>query len=413
MVRTAKKKKNIVEIIHKTFPALNIALAAYLLLLVAKIAGIDVYLDTVKERAVAVIEKQDADHIVSECKGQALTGCYRDKLVNLINKHNFSYALKTLAFIQQEDPATRPCHVLAHYMARAAVAKHPQNWLELLDVVKISDCGGGFLHGIFEGYMGFDPSFELTINSANTICGRYKSDPEKIMSCYHWFGHVFMLDERGNLESSLPRCVGAIPQQYSFNCYDGVFMEFIYQHMLLDHGISTSLNISQEYITNILIPTCLKYAGTTEGVACWTEVGEPHMNVSDFDPAYARDGCKRAPSDKERLVCYEKAETIIALQPKFSSPELLVNVCERFREGESEDGYRDCLRHMIGGFAHYPPDYATRAITLCTYTRAAYRMVCFQSVGNSYTSVGYSLQDRKRICKDVEDEFKSACVGPQ
>ena len=351
-MKEGKTRKKI-QRIRKIIGFINVLLLSFLLLLFWHIMDMDVYLEMAESSIDSIFQERDANRIVALCKGQPLYTCYKDRLVEIVQKYNFSYATQVLAAVQMSDPETQPCHVLAHYMARAAVNKDPENWVGLLDKVDISDCGGGFLHGTFEGRMGYDPSFAINTESANSICGRYRHNVEKSMSCFHWYGHVFMLETSGVLEAALPQCEGILPRERVFNCYDGAFMEFIYQPMLLEHGISKSLQVTEEYISSRLIPTCLKYADTEKGVACWTEMGEPHMNISGNDPASVREGCNKAPTVKERKACYNKAETVIALRPEFTTAEKLVSVCESFRGDSDFEGYRDCLRHMIGGFAHY------------------------------------------------------------
>jgi hypothetical protein len=356
-----------------------------------------------KSSSVKSTNYDSAAEIAQMCANESdKQGCYKKELVALTKNLGFSNAEKTLYALQDIDEFTKSCHVLAHYMAREALNIDPDKFLELVDSINVSVCGSGFLHGVLEAKLSFDPTLKVDGNLADEICNRGTDEYRKRM-CAHFMGHLFLVDTNGDVPQALPVCDTVI-QQFKFDCYDGLFMEDHQKLALAEHQIVPEPQYTPQYL-EALENNCQKY-GDVAANACWTEIAEVAAKTYSYDPAKIYESCMKAKSPSSQNACYYKGGTVVVTYP--IEPELpkLLSICKYYENNESQ--YQACTNNMISSLMYYSPKYTSRAIKICSQV-ASPQDWCFKQVGSYLAQFVKSKEERSVLCQTSPKEYKPLC----
>lgn len=346
----------------------------------------------------------EAERIVSVCREKKWHECYKSELVGLTREKGLRFGEIALSFLQDIDPESRNCHVLAHFMAREAIKRDPSQWKILLDSINVGACGSGFLHGILEARIGIDPSLKVDAALAEEICG-IGNDAYKKRMCFHFMGHVFLVDTEGDISAALPQCRRVSIFQFRYECFDGLFMEDHQKLALAEHGSAPLPDITQSYVEK-LSSECRKYS-REEGQACWQEMGEIYAKLYSYNPSKVYEGCGKAPTGVERQSCYLKGVVVMAVYTGFDTEIALREICAPY-SGKNET-YRSCIYTALSSFMFYSPKYIDRGIILCASLIADHQQDCFKTLVDALKAVVPSSPEQKFYCERVPVAYRRLC----
>lgn len=346
-----------------------------------------------------------AEQIARSCAIKRSESCYTDELVSLVKK-NFALAEQALTALQDIDPSTKSCHVLAHYMGREALKKDPSQWLALTDAVDVLACGSGFLHGVLEGHLSASPGITLTSALSQEVCDRGQDSYRKRM-CTHFMGHFFLVDTSGKLDEAFPQCQGVNPA-LRFDCFDGMFMEDHQKLALAEHKIFPAPEYTAAYAKS-LEKGCGRYQDE-KNLACWVEMAEVYAKTYGYDAQTIYKQCnENAPTDAARQSCYSKGIVILATFPYDVSAKKLTEICEPF--AGQRDKFQGCASQLISSLMYYSAKFTTRGISFCASAAGEHKRPCFQELGNQLKMLVKSSAERETLCDTAPEEFKELCAG--
>jgi len=350
----------------------------------------------------------EAKRIAKDCFSANKDSCYKNDFIDLTQKTDFFFAQRTLDFLQDIDPITRNCHVLAHEIAKSAIRKTPSDWEDLISKINADTCGGGYLHGILEAHTGDDPDFRITSEFIRNLCIRTGGDLKnyKTRTCAHILGHLMLVKTYGDMYAALPVCAD-LPDELSLECYNGVFMEDSFKLALAEHGLG-EIPVRDKARMERQRARCVKYDGTA-GAACWTDMAEIFAELYDFDPKKTFQSCQEAPVERERIQCYQKAIIIITASPAYDDTKKLLGVCAPY-QGQ-DPLYRRCLHFMNAAATHYSLKLADRSISLCSKIERKFQKDCFQDLGGNLHAVGATISQQQEICGKAPEEFRDICIN--
>ncbi len=314
--------------------------------------------------------KKAAQKIATKCASDNKQVCYESSFKSLATDHNFSFAEQTLYELWNLDETTQRCHVLAHIISKEATRQNPEKWKEYFETANYSTCATGFLHGIMEAHIGDDPNFELSSSTINDLC--FKGDFYKKNNCVHFTGHLFMIQYEGDIERALDGCEGINEGLYR-RCYTGVFMEDSFPLALVEHQIRPKLpnRHSLEFIKK-QEERCLRYNGE-RAVACSIDMGG-NFEVFYNNPQKVYTACFKAPTRKQGTECFLKSAGLFAIQPEYSTPDKLVNIC---KSAKDKNLYRQCTERIISSLLYYSPKFLERGKILCSNIESEFKDGCY------------------------------------
>lgn len=347
----------------------------------------------------------EAQRIFNICETEYRSKCYETNFVELTKNRGLFSAEHTLYALQELDPKMRHCHILSHKIANTATRQNPSKWKELMEKVTVDTCGGGFLHGILEAHVGYEPDFTITPQFINEICvtGKISS---KDRSCAHMMGHLTLLQTEGEIEPALKICA-EIDEPFLLECYNGVFMEESFKPALIEHGLA-QIPVRDEKRMIVQTERCLKYQDLP-ATACWMDMAEIFAELYNYDPLKTHKACSRAPGQQQQEYCYNKAVTIMTISPRFDNKDLLISVCRPYTDDAVK--YRRCLTTMINGLMHYSPNFTNRGVALCSNIEGSYQEFCFKTLGEKLKVNVDSQTKRQELCKGAPDMYMKLCLG--
>jgi len=338
---------------------------------------------------------------ICQTKGDKNT-CYQQELSNLAKVEDLFFAEKILNNLQDIDPFTRSCHVLAHRMAEAATRRDPTKWKDLVNQVNVASCGAGFLHGVLETHTSSDPNFRVTSESINELCK--EGAPDRKRMCAHFLAHILILQNDGNTDVSLPICKG-VTDDLQFDCFDGIFMEKHQKNIMVDHQLTKPPTFNTEYV-NSQAQDCNLLDGVV-ATACWTEMAEIYAKAYGYEQEKIFDNCYQAPNQELGRSCYLKGVVVLTTYPDFDTADKLVSVCQPYY-GKTE--YGTCITYIISALMNYSVNFTERAIKLCSNISETSKEGCFKDLGN-LLKVNADLSSREKLCQDAPDQYKKYCVS--
>lgn len=350
--------------------------------------------------------KASAQQIFKACTLKLGDDCYKEQFTPLVKEKGLKYAEQTVLDLQDLDPNIRHCHVLSHAISGIATRADPTKWKELLSIVNENICGAGFFHGIIEAYVGYHPDFVINKESIDEICNQGKKD-FKESTCNHILGHLLVLENKGEIEPSLPVCNSLDTPRYQSECLNGIFMEDSFKPMLVDHGLAQT-PVRDETRMIKQQTRCLKYSGK-EGESCWTDLAEIFEEFYNDDAEKVYKKCHEAPYEAAARACYFKAATLMSVSHNFNTTQQLTSTCTMFIE--KEEDYRQCTSSMISGLMYYSAKFTDRGLLLCNNVPDKFKDYCFTDLGQKLTWSVPERDQREQYCKEANPKYHNLCVG--
>ena len=352
-----------------------------------------------------------AQRISAIClKNDQYQDCLGEEFASLVEPYGFSFMKDALRHFQNIDVSTRNCHVIGHKITQKLTNRDPERWLEILDQIDPSGCGGGFMHGVLEVKTGIDTDFEITRATFEEICKKsYSNGPDT--SCAHILGHLTLFQKEGNLESALEVCTG-LSGNYLFECYGGIFMEDSFRTNFVDHGLEAPPIRNKDWFLKQLA-RCKKY-NTLEYVeaGCFYDLAEVAAQVNDYVAKGAYEVClnqTRWPQSKER--CYVRASYIVATAPipKIDNMDFS-ELCGLFPENGKVE--QKCINETVGALMSYSLNFIDRANAFCKTRDANNREMCFSRIRGEIVSEISLPEEREQFCLRLPAPYRRNCSMP-
>lgn len=264
--------------------------------------------------------------------------CYSKKFLGLTKATDAAFSLKVLQTLEDIDPQTRECHVIAHGIGNGQVSKDPAHWENYLASLNPSDCMGGFIHGAIEGYTSYNPNFTLDASSIERLCDLNRGDKG---FCYHIFGHLITVDKVGNFGQSVGVCESLMGGNNAYACDSGVFMESLYQTNLQAHGLGTPPAFGQDLAAKQQ-QFCRDNPGRA-GIACWQELAHLYVYLSGGNLQALYSYCGRASVDAAKNNCYFHGIGLVFGGKKYIESGSMSLACGFFKG----DDFSSCLSAVV------------------------------------------------------------------
>lgn len=327
-----------------------------------------------------------ARKIIEICAAKQIVNCYDPELERLTKETGMQNAVLVLHALQEITPVFRNCHLFAHIIGGAATERDPDKWQELIQETDVSECGGGFLHGILVTHYSSDPTFSITAASIQEACNALGVDitrRDNASACSHLMGHLKLVHTQGGVDAALLACKD-LPRRLAIECNNGVFMEDTYKTALAEHGLGT-IPVRDEENMIRQRARCENYGGL-EGISCWIDLGEVFAELYNYDAKKTFTACEGAPDPEERSQCYGKAALVMMSAASFDDSTKISSVCAPLIGSASR--YKGCLYHAISGAIIYK--FPARAATLCTSANSQFQEYCFKEIARKTAEMGSS-----------------------
>jgi len=184
-------------------------------------------------------ENQNANKILSDCGVDE--HCIVEAFWNLASTEQEQTVLEALsAATAAYDQAGYYCHGLAHHLGMFLYGI-TGNMTKTLEFAEKRDCGGAMYHGAIENYF----LTEMTLNEKQveeidfvSICNQLADDAKKMkrVECAHGTGHGLVKVYDYDVFSSVSRCDEFADPDERRLCYEGVFMENVVAHQMVNGG---------------------------------------------------------------------------------------------------------------------------------------------------------------------------------
>lgn len=356
--------------------------------------------------------KDTALQIFNDCAGSAVKSqCYITKFGELSKNNPVPITLETLEDLKKLDSSVSYCHSIAHKIANAEVAKEPKNWMEVFEKVDLNACSRGFFHGILEGYTGFNPEFRLSSSSINNLCNELSENPKIVITgntisrvCPHAAGHMLLVQENGNLDSSVGICKGT-DSKFQFDCYIGIFMEYTVRDNLSEHGIAKKVFWDKANIAE-LKNICLENQENKAESACWEGIMPALANVYYSEPSSLKTFCESLPKGDKQNCLFKGTGEIALLQKDSSLKQNLLNLCGNFTEVEAE--YKTCLSGVNFYIVSTRPEQLPELVLFCQNTANNLSQFCFGKIAENVQKY-FTSQKQQMLCKTENENIKTFC----
>lgn len=342
----------------------------------------------------------EAKAIVSSCLSEQ--DCYLERLSNLVEKSGILAAQDTLVALQTINSDIRSCHGMAHRMARQAILKDPSRWKELLSEVNPTICGGGLMHGVIEAHMSYDPNFVLDTIIINGVCSTSQ--------CVHTFGHIALLQTMGDIASALPVC-DKLPEKFSLECFNGLFMEDSTKTNLLEHGVVKSAPNPGRDPTRFaeVASRCIKYSGPA-AQGCWADLGPIFDEYYNYNYERVYNACQKANTEAEQRHCYFRAAASIAIYEQVDTAQELVSICSPYTNART-NAYERCIVYLASSLIYNSTNFMDRANLFCSEVPTKFQEICFTAVGEMLKQNTDSNDQRIAFCEPIAEQFRDFCVN--
>ena len=337
--------------------------------------------------------------------------CYEKLLVPVAEARGPKDALAILTQLATMDKDVRSdAHDYAHAIGVAAFRAHK-------DVAQIfPDCGVEFQSGCYHGVI---QAFFMDRGAADSTTVRAVCSPWTTPSVYGWLrfqcthglGHGLTMLLDHDLPDALTKCDLLRDDWDRDACYGGAFMENVIDATQPKH----EMGMSDSHVMHDAMKPKFKEIDRGDPAypctilaekyltTCWTNQASIIEVISNYDIAKVGEGCDRAP---ERYVrwCYTGLGTDLNGQA-LSDPERGLEMCDRTGTRHREWCYVGLAKNLIEVTAK-PSD----GIALCKLvTRDAWKIRCYEAIGEEIASVTDERAERTKLCTDVESAFVRAC----
>jgi hypothetical protein len=330
--------------------------------------------------------------------------CYLKEFSKLTNYSDFNQVYKILLSVQELDPATRNCHLIAHTIATNETKKNPNNWRGLLSQMDANACNGGFIHGVIEEKHLLDPNFILDKTTIPQICQTVKDiNQAEEATCIHIMGHLILLDNLGDLKKASDTCL-QLPQKHQDRCLGGVFMEYEIRDNLTAHGILSPIKWSEQTIIhqeNI----CQGLTGLL-AKACLRELSRVYILVYPNNPQKIYENCFKSPDKEAALECYTHSMGFIAAS--INTPlEELKPLCSPLLSDAHYFLY--CVMYVNSYMLINSLKFIDRATFICQNVPQIHKTSCFNILAQSLKKIAKKEELIKLCQSNIPLESRTYC----
>ncbi|HVT01086.1 MAG TPA: hypothetical protein VHE53_02510 [Patescibacteria group bacterium] len=323
---------------------------------------------------------------VTKCKNtQTWRTCYGEKLSSFVKTNTIDSTLLLLNDIENQDPKTRDCHILAHYISSAVVEKNPKDWRKLLQKVNIAACNYGFVHGSIEGLSRYDKSFEINPKNIPGICEQINniSKANSDQGCAHIMGHILLSEQcdqsvEEGLKTTISEC-DELPINLQHECYAGAFMESFTRDNLNSECNTPHIPWGTEAIAMQQENTCLQYSGK-QADSCWQEISHIYNALFPNNPERVYGECQHAPTKENTIYCYHHAVFTLVLNES-ADKKYFASLCEPFLN--YEPNYTTCYKDIVMSLISASSKFETKAKQFCNSLDHRYTNFCLATLDNT------------------------------
>ncbi|HVZ66868.1 MAG TPA: hypothetical protein VG917_01270 [Patescibacteria group bacterium] len=308
--------------------------------------------------------------------------CYGVEFSNFVRTHEIDSTLSLLNTIEDLDPKTRDCHILAHYISSAVVKKDPKDWKVLLSKVNIIACNYGFIHGSIEGLSLYDKSFEITPMNIPNICkqiSQIRKNNNSDQGCAHIMGHILLAEKCDeSIDTGIKKTVGEcslLPQTLQHECFAGVFMESFTRDNLVAECNTEHVAWATDYFASQQELVCRQYTGNTAS-SCWQEISHIYNALYPNQPDKVFEACNRAPNRTDMVYCYQHAVQSLALYQN-ADRMYYSSLCSPFT---NVPNYKACYKNVVTSLITASIKLEAKAIDFCNSINPKYQNDCIQDL---------------------------------
>ncbi len=338
-----------------------------------------------------------AQQLYENCSQRGEKGkCYTDLFADIAKKYPLQISEEILHILQGKDTTVEYCHGIAHKIANIEVEKDSKNWLDLFRFVDLNACSRGYFHGVIEGYTRFNPQYVLNEDNIPPLCTdiseKVKERVEKshaVRICLHAIGHMLLVQEKGEVEKANTIC-SKLGKEKEYECFVGVFMEFLGRGNLIIHEILPRLQWSEEAVP-FITDLCLKQTDKQIIIACWQSTSEMYASISrSADSLHIF--CDKAQTYEAKVKCKVQGTGFLGFLFN-SSNEDTSSLCFKFQTVAKE--YTQCIEMVIQYIRNSTSSNRSNELTLFCEKQNEFAAVCF-----SYLE---RIQDKQRSPNLLEE----------
>ncbi len=353
----------------------------------------------------------EARHLAEKCgKSKDKKNCYDIEFKEIASKKGFFTARDILLALQLIEKETQQCHGLAHTISSTAVLRDPPSWKTLIakSDVGIQTCGGGFLHGILEGYTASHPDFAVDSKFVVETCSQ--ENRVSVQACVHGMGHILLLQTKGDLAQASLICSNT--GSSATGCFNGVFMEDAFKTLLVEHGVIESApDPTEDKIRlNEIISGCLavkNYDDASE--ACWANLGHVFAEFYQYNEKKNFSACNKAPSKRAQKNCYFRSVSSLAILPKFEPPEKALLLCKPYEELKDTVTYGNCIGYIAATLVYHSLEFSNQAINFCFAVPDMFQERCSKGF-IAMLAQNATRAERIKLCAPLPANLKDDCV---
>jgi hypothetical protein len=287
------------------------------------------------------ITASHSEKIIHQCSEEVRWEiCYADHLSETVS-YKGGYFPYLLSLIQESDYKTNNCHWIAHNIGQKYAINNPTEPFRILKINKTDLCGGGLIHGVFEGIRVSDPTFRMVPANIIRLCDEIPITQNSHEYCYHVIGHLALVESKAQVNAALGVCQ-QLPIETQYSCFTGVFMESTQGYNLASHNLPLPPIWTPEVIRTELI-RCNNYAREIQ-TACWEEAAHMLVTNSEASTEKTFNNCLRAPTIESQQACVTHASELIMITPQVADSEIK-DLCSPLHNNEI--AYTDCITSVI------------------------------------------------------------------
>ncbi len=324
--------------------------------------------------------------------------CYAKQFGELTKRHDMEFAKQTLLTLQKTDNQARGCHFISHAIAYAETLKDVSRWKELLAQQNPGMCSGGFLHGIIEIYTGAHPNITVDAPFISEVCSVVKQRGGEF-DCSHIMGHLLLVENDVDIAKSVTTCSQISKDFSQFECYSGVFMEYLTRENLVAHRVASYVPWNENFIAE-MEQICSIYSGVASQ-GCWREISHVYAFVYKNDPDQVLTACHRAPDEETARFCYRHAVGIMTVSSGFNQDKF-DRVCSVFTD---ETLFNECVSQLVSSMMVSSHEFFEPLRSYCDRIPEQSRFNCYERLF-SYIQ---NQKERQMYCKKIDTRFHNAC----
>lgn len=364
------------------------------------------HLDTEKTR-------QLASKIIARCQARPdWRGCFGNELANYNDQSSFPETLKVLSSIQDQEPKTRDCHLIAHKLSASEVAKNPSRWVDIFNLVDQTTCTNGFVHGALEGRSRFDSTFELSAQIIPQICTEIEAKTSQRTgtksslddACAHILGHILLAQVNADIDTATAVC-NQLENEYKNPCLQGIFMENILRENLVVHEVAKPLPKTRQTADTINL-LCINQQNEAQA-ACFRELSHLYTIITKNDPQEVFAMCHQAQTEAQGKECYFHAINLMIANDGFDRKNTKLLCLNYFNKPEI---LKECILRSVSPLLLSSVKFTPEAINFCLTLPNDSQEFCYARIGDRLKSLA-SLPQRTKLCAQAPAKYQKFCQG--